>query len=51
MAARDECSDTSKTTRPYEREHYLKEAPDHLVHAQLVVNGNMKGQEKSKPAG
>lgn len=51
MAARDECSDTSKTTRPYEREHYLTPAPDQLVHAQLVVNGNMEGQEKDRPAG
>jgi hypothetical protein len=51
VAARDECADTSKTTRPYEREHYLKAAPDHLVHAIQVVNGNMETEEKDRPAG
>jgi hypothetical protein len=51
VAARDECADTGKTTRPYEREHFLEAAPDHLVHAQQVVNGNMETEKKDRPAG
>jgi hypothetical protein len=51
MAARDECSDTSKTTRPYEREHYLTPVPTHLHAAVKVPNGNEETEEKDRPAG
>lgn len=51
MANRDEQSDTSKTGPSPSRESKTTTIPDHLLHAELVVNGNMAGRKKERPAG
>jgi len=52
VANRDEQADTSRTGagRP-SRESKTETIPDYLVHAELVVNGNMTGRKKERPAG
>lgn len=51
MAGRDENADASKTGPSPSRESKTMAIPDHLVHAELVVNGNMTGRKKERPAG
>jgi len=52
VANRDEQADTSKTGagRP-SRESKMADVTDYLVHAELVVTGNMTGRKKERPAG
>jgi hypothetical protein len=51
MATRDENTDASKTGPGKSRESAAKPVPNHLVHAELVVNGNMEGTRKERPEG
>lgn len=51
MAARDEQADTSRSGPSPARETKTVAIPDYLVHAELVVNGNMTGRKKGRPTG
>lgn len=51
MAERDMFADCSCDGPGPTRESAMFNIPDHLLHAELVVNGNMAGRKKERPAG